>query len=161
MAGFLPGLAATRAALAGADPTGHEYDIEVLRHGDDPGTVFGRGWADTEGAVHGLPTMPPGTYSFRARTREINGAPLSPWGEWRDFGTIPAGETEPPYDETPRLEEMTMACCGSPDPAILEKNSRLFCRTCKRYLDVPPRNEDRDERDQTGDAGRGDDPDDR
>lgn len=31
-----------------------------------------------------------------------------------------------------------MACCGSPSPRILEKNSRLFCGNCKRYLDQAP-----------------------
>lgn len=29
-----------------------------------------------------------------------------------------------------------MACCGAPDPRILEKNGRSFCRNCRRYLDV-------------------------
>lgn len=28
-----------------------------------------------------------------------------------------------------------MACCSNPDPHILEKNGRLFCRSCRRYLD--------------------------
>lgn len=32
-----------------------------------------------------------------------------------------------------------MACCDNPSPRILEKNNRLFCGNCKRYLDqVPP-----------------------
>lgn len=29
-----------------------------------------------------------------------------------------------------------MACCDKPDPRILEVNQRLFCASCKRYLDV-------------------------
>jgi hypothetical protein len=29
------------------------------------------------------------------------------------------------------------ACCENPDPAILEKNGRLFCRSCRAYLDKP------------------------
>jgi len=28
-------------------------------------------------------------------------------------------------------------CCDNPDPAILEKNGRLFCRSCRSYLDKP------------------------
>lgn len=39
-----------------------------------------------------------------------------------------------------------MACCESPDPRILEKNSRPFCMSCRRYLDAkveePPELED-------------------
>lgn len=31
-----------------------------------------------------------------------------------------------------------MACCEAPSPRILEKNNRLFCGNCKRYLDQPP-----------------------
>lgn len=31
-----------------------------------------------------------------------------------------------------------MACCDDPQPAILEKNGRLFCRNCHRYLSDPP-----------------------
>lgn len=27
------------------------------------------------------------------------------------------------------------SCCDRPDPAILEKNGRLFCRNCRSYLD--------------------------
>lgn len=27
-----------------------------------------------------------------------------------------------------------MACCEAPEPRILEKNGRLFCMNCKRYL---------------------------
>lgn len=39
-----------------------------------------------------------------------------------------------------------MACCDAPDPRILEKNGRSFCRNCRRYLDAkpdeePPQNE--------------------
>ena len=30
-----------------------------------------------------------------------------------------------------------MACCDRPDPRILSKNGRLYCRSCRRYLDVP------------------------
>lgn len=31
-----------------------------------------------------------------------------------------------------------MACCPNPDPRILESNGRLFCHSCRRYLDAPP-----------------------
>ena len=28
-----------------------------------------------------------------------------------------------------------MGCCADPNPRILEKNGRLFCNNCRRYLD--------------------------
>lgn len=28
--------------------------------------------------------------------------------------------------------------CTYPDPRILERNGRLFCQTCRRYLDAKP-----------------------
>lgn len=30
-----------------------------------------------------------------------------------------------------------MNCCDDPKPRILESNGRVFCGTCRRYLDAP------------------------
>lgn len=30
------------------------------------------------------------------------------------------------------------SCCDDPDPRFLEKNGRMFCNNCHRYLDHPP-----------------------
>jgi len=35
------------------------------------------------------------------------------------------------------VSDSAYTCCDSPDPAILEKNGRLFCRSCRSYLDKP------------------------
>lgn len=57
---------------------------------------------------------------------------------------------QPRYDESPAgpppaLEDFAMTCCDSPDPAVLEKNNRMFCRSCRRYLDNPPETVEDDE----------------
>lgn len=31
---------------------------------------------------------------------------------------------------------MAGACCDNPSPRILEKDGRLFCGNCRRYLDT-------------------------
>lgn len=52
-----------------------------------------------------------------------------------------------------------MACCDAPDPALLEKNNRMFCRNCRRYLDQQVQaKEERDDEPEAGDPGRGDEP---
>lgn len=38
-----------------------------------------------------------------------------------------------------------MSCCEAPDPRVLEKNNRLFCGNCKRYLDRSAQQEGPDE----------------
>lgn len=38
--------------------------------------------------------------------------------------------------------------CARPDPRILEKNGRLYCHTCRRYLDVQPDKRDAESREE-------------
>lgn len=89
------------------------------------------------------------------------------WSDWRTLETTAAVDIDLPgvvYDETPAEQpdldwRRTMTCCERPEPRILERNGRLFCGNCRRYLDAPPRAEgDDDGREPAaaGDAGRGD-----
>lgn len=158
----------------------HPYELEVAEVVPDGGTLVYSGHVDKDGQPHPEIELPAGPqYVFRTRFNDsaARAAPDHGWTNWTGFNAagVPfvskdprisepniATSRESPYSETLNLEELAMACCGSPDPAILEKNSRLFCRNCKRYLDVPPnREEAEDERAEAGDTGRGDQPGDR
>lgn len=65
------------------------------------------------------------------------------FGRWSPTeGVRPPEERDP----TPQ-EEFNMQCCNDPKPRISQASGRLFCGSCKRYLDQAPKEEN------DGDAG--------
>lgn len=118
------------------------------------GTVpEGASWQVPEGVQ-----LPAGTYHVYARPVD---------GEWdegyktKEEIREAEGLDQTTYDDGPAEQpdldwRKLMTCCESPDPALLEKNNRMFCRNCKRYLDNPPQEEEEEAQDddaETGDAG--------
>ena len=56
------------------------------------------------------------------------------YGRW----SAADGLRPPEYDDQPKLEDFNVQCCNDPKPRISQASGRLFCGSCKRYLDTPP-----------------------
>lgn len=152
----------------------YPYELEVAEVTDDGGVLAWAGHLDADGNPQPPMVLDPGQYVFRTRFNDFENRrdPSKGWTPWSGFNAagVPfihrdqaisesrvAAESHDSYSHREN-EVMAMSCCGSPDPAILEKNSRLFCRNCKRYLDVPPKEQDDRGGDQARDAGPRDEP---
>lgn len=64
------------------------------------------------------------------------------------------GWTPPPHDDlAKRPLDKQWSCCEDPQPRVLERNARLFCYSCRRYLDA--QNDQRPKDGRAVDTGEG------